>query len=402
MATAPKKIMHLIATNFHGGPEKQVIEHLKRLDSDRYQGILASYLEAGNPNETLEEAEKAGLKDFGIPTSGGFDFSALVKIIRLLRQERVDLLCTHGYRSTVMGWWAGRRVGIPLVAFSRGYTSENPKVAFYEWVERKFLSRVDGIIFVSEGQRKRVKDFRIRCQRSWVVHNAVAAEASMDSLSEDIRKEVLERLGIPDSAEMVVSAGRLSPEKGHRYLVEAIGLLEKTSNNSHFVFCGDGPCQKELEMRSKELGISQFCHFVGFRKDIKEIFRAMDFMVLPSLTEGLPNVVLEAFACAKPVVSTNVGGVPEIMEDGVNGILVPAERSDLLAKAIKDCLAAPEKRRLMGEAGYNKVRLNFSFESQTEELKSIYREVLNERRHQCRLHRGKPTGEPFLQPQRNP
>jgi glycosyltransferase involved in cell wall biosynthesis len=199
-----------------------------------------------------------------------------------------------------------------------------------------------------------------------------------DTASGDLRKEVLERLGIPNAIEMVVSAGRLSPEKGHQFLIEAIGMLQGSSNKTHFVFCGDGPCHNDLEKRSKELGISGICHFVGFRRDLKEIFQAMDLMVLPSLTEGLPNVVLEAFACAKPVVATDVGGVPEIVEDGVNGILVPPERSDLLGEALKNFLATPEKRRMMGEAGYQKVKSEFTFESQTQKLEAIYNEVLKE------------------------
>jgi glycosyltransferase involved in cell wall biosynthesis len=373
------KVVHLIATNFYGGPEKQIVEHLKRLNSARFQGILASFLEGGHPNESLAQAEKAGLKNFGIPMASRFDIRALWKLTQFLRHQRIDLLCTHGYKSTVMGWWAGRKVGIPVVAFSRGYTAENPKVAFYEWLDRRFLKRADGIIFVSEGQRKRLENLGIKGRRSWVVRNAVAAASLTDTACGDLREEVLERLGIPNAIEMVVSAGRLSPEKGHRFLVEAVGMLRGGINNTHFVFCGDGPCQNELEKRSKELGISEICHFAGFRHDLKEIFQAMDLLVLPSLTEGLPNVVLEAYACAKPVIATSVGGVPEIVEDGVNGILVPPERADLLAEAIKSCLVAPEKRRMMGEAGYQKVKSEFAFESQTKKLESIYSELLNMR-----------------------
>jgi glycosyltransferase involved in cell wall biosynthesis len=378
MGTAPKIVMHLIATNFYGGPEKQILEHLKRLNSDRFQGILASFLEGGHLNETLEQAGLTGLKNFGIPMSSRFDIRGLWKLIQLLKYEKIDLLCTHGYKSTVLGWWAGRRVGIPVVAFSRGYTAENAKVAFYEWLDRRFLKRGNGIIFVSEGQRKRLESFGITGRRSWVVRNAVAIESSRDSLSGEFRKEILERLGIPNAMQMVVSAGRLSPEKGHRFLVEAVGMLQGNINDTHFVFCGDGPCQKELESRAKTIGVSETCHFIGFRRDLKEIFQAMDLLVLPSLTEGLPNVVLEAFACAKPVVATNVGGVPEIVEDGVNGALVPPGRADLLAEAVKNSLAAPEKRRRMGEAGYQKVKSEFSFESQTEKLEAIYSEVLKD------------------------
>jgi len=369
--------MHLIATNFYGGPEKQIVEHLKRLDRVHYQGTLVSFLGRRVPNETLEQAKMAGLKHFGIPMSSRFDIRALWKLIQLLKQEKVDLLCTHGYKSAVMGWWAGKKVGIPVIAFSRGYTTENLKVAFYEWLERQALGRISGVIFVSEGQKKRFEAFGIRGKRSWVVHNAISVNSFQNFKNVNIRKEIFDHFHIPNNASLIVSAGRLSPEKGHRFLVEAIGMLRGSMNNIHFVFCGDGPCQKDLEKQSKELGISEICHFAGFRRDLKEIFQAMDLMVLPSLTEGLPNVVLEAFACAKPVVVTRVGGVPEIVEDGVNGIIVPPERPDLLAEAIKGCLADPEKRRTMGEAGYEKVKSEFTFESQTQKLETIYDEVLS-------------------------
>jgi glycosyltransferase involved in cell wall biosynthesis len=375
---SPKNIMHLIATNFYGGPEKQIIEHLKRLNGEHYQGIFASFLEGSNPNETLDQAQLNGVKHHGIPMSCRFDIRALWKLIQLLRQEKVDLLCVHGYKSAVMGGWVGRRLNIPVVAFSRGYTSENLKVTFYEWLERQALRMVSGIIFVSEGQRKKMEAFGMGGKRSWVVQNAISVESFQTSQGGNLKKEVLERLGIIDERKMVVSAGRLSPEKGHRLLVEAIGKLRGNSSDTHFVFCGDGPCKKDLEKQSKELGISEICHFAGFRRDLKDIFQTMDLMVLPSLTEGLPNVVLEAFACAKPVVATRVGGVPEIVEDGVNGILVPPERPDLMAEAIVKCLELPEKRRMMGEAGYKKVKLGFTFDSQKEKLENIYKEVLGE------------------------
>jgi glycosyltransferase involved in cell wall biosynthesis len=103
----------------------------------------------------------------------------------------------------------------------------------------------------------------------------------------------------------------------------------------------------------------------------------MDLMVLPSLTEGLPNVVLEAFAWAKPVVASNVGGVPEVIEDGLSGILVPPARADLLAEAIEKHLLSKEMRREMGEAGYRKARSEFTFNRQTNTLAQIYLEVLN-------------------------
>jgi glycosyltransferase involved in cell wall biosynthesis len=382
MSETLKTIMHLIATNFYGGPEKQIVEHLSRFDTSCYRGILTSFLEGNNQNETLERAAALGLQNHGIPMSAPLDIRALWKLCKLLKNENVALLCTHGYKSTVMGWWVEKHLRIPVLAFSRGYTSENKKVAFYEWLERRVLGNLTGIIFVSESQKQRLKSFGISGRQSWVVRNAVKVGETQHKANLKVRRAVFDRLGIGDSSVMVVSAGRLSPEKGHRYLVDAIAKMGKSTNGSCFVFCGDGPCKKDLEKQARELGVWEKCRFPGFRHDINEIFQAMDLMVLPSLTEGLPNVVLEAFAWAKPVVASNVGGVPEVVEDGVNGLLILPGKPSLLANAIWRCLSAPELMHAMGIAGYHTVRVRFGFDAQAEKLERIYSELLPQRRSQ--------------------
>ncbi|MEK7680407.1 MAG: glycosyltransferase family 4 protein, partial [Deltaproteobacteria bacterium] len=332
--------------------------------------------EKGGGNEMLEQAKANGLEGRGIPMSGPLDVRALIALSRLIREEGVDLLCAHGYKSTVMGWLAAKRAGIPVISFSRGYTAEDRMVAFYEWVERRVLGRVDGVVAVSDGQRKKLEGMGVKARRYWTVHNAVSINSRAVGSEEKIRKEVFARLGVPEGSIMVVSAGRLSPEKGHKDLVEAISMLNGSAGRAVFVFCGDGALRKELEAHAARLSVDKQCRFVGFRKDINDIFKAMDLLVLPSLTEGLPNVVLEAFSNAKPVVATSVGGVPELVEDGVSGILVPKERPDLLAGAISKCLSSADMRMAMGLAGYRKVSSEFTFEQQTRRLEGIYGEVL--------------------------
>jgi len=369
--------MHLNASNFYGGPEKQIVEHLKRLDKDKFIGIVTSFQEGRRENEILKCAKEVDLKNFAIPMSSPIDLYALFLLKSLLKKEKVDLLCTHGYKSTVMGWCATRRNNIPILAFSRGYTAENIKIAFYEWLERRVLGRLEGLICVSGGHKQRLDAFGVRNTRTWVVHNAVSVNGSPKKTDFDLRNTVLERLGLSNKKSLIVSAGRLSPEKGHEFLIEAIGILANKANGAHFVFCGDGICQQKLEKQARELKVAHRCSFVGFRKDLDEIFQVMDFMILPSLTEGLPNVVLEAFANKKSVVATSVGGVPEIVEDGANGILVPSSRPDLLAKAIETLFGSSELRRKLGQAGYRKIKTNFSFEKQNKKLEGIYEFILN-------------------------
>jgi len=371
----PKKIMHLIATNFYGGPEKQILQHLVRLNKDRFQGMLVSFIEGDTKNEILEEAESQGIQHHGIPMSGPVDFRALWHLLNILQTAQVDLLCTHGYKATVMGALAGRLKKVPVIAFSRGYTAEDRKVAFYESLERRALEHVHGIVAVSNGQATRLRDLGVRNRRVWVVHNSVSTNGDCQEYGTH-RRAVFDRFGIKSSSRLVVSAGRLSPEKGHQYLVQAIAAMNGNMGNAIFLFCGEGPCKDELERKARDLGIAKRCRFVGFRRDLQQIFSAMDLLVLPSLTEGLPNVVLEAFACAKPVVATSVGGVPEVVQDAKNGFLVPPRNPRALATAISKVLSMGEHLQNMGKYGYDNIKSDFSFEVQARKLESIYDDIL--------------------------
>jgi glycosyltransferase involved in cell wall biosynthesis len=347
------------------------------LNSKLFQGVLGSFKEWGEPNELLEMADRQGLPSYSIPMRGPFDFRAQFHLNRIISSEGIDIIVTHGYKSCVMGWWAGRKFRIPVLAYSRGYTAENKKVTFYYWLERQFLKRVSGIVAVSAGQERRLREYGIKPKNLWVVHNAISVKHTPFDNAARKYTEVPASLNIPANAKIIVTAGRLSPEKGHRYLIEAIPRIHSEGNEACFVFAGDGPLTKEIMQHAKDLGVLDQCRFLGFRRDLPEIFSVMDFMVLPSLSEGLPNVILEAFAASKPVVASNVGGVPELVEDGISGYLIPPGRPELLAKAISKMLSDPAKMEAMGIAGYERVKRDFTFKTQTEKLEAIYYQVLN-------------------------
>jgi glycosyltransferase involved in cell wall biosynthesis len=371
------KVLHLIASNFFGGPEKQIIEHLKRLNPKLFRGVLASFREWGEPNELLKTAGALGVTHYSIPMHGPLDFRAQFYLNRIIRREGIDILVVHHYKACVMGWWAGKKFRIPVLAYSRGYTAENRKMTFYYWLERQVLKWVSGVVAVSAGQAKRLREYGIKPANFWVVHNAISVNCAPAEISSAQHEKVLAGFNIPLTARTIVTAGRLSPEKGHQYLVEAIPRVYSERNDVFFVFCGDGPMTEKIVQKAKGLGVLDRCRFVGFRRDLADIFSVMDLMVLPSLSEGLPNVVLEAFAACKPVVASDIGGVPEVVEEGVSGFLVPAGRPELLAEAILKMLGDPAKMQSMGAAGYERVRREFTFEAQTEKLEAIYHQMIN-------------------------
>lgn len=368
-------ILHVIGSAFYGGPEKQIVGHLTRLDRDRFRGILASFVSESGRSEILSIAEERGIEVRELASNGPFDPRGWRQLARLVKEERADLLCVHGYKAIVIGWWVGRKLRIPVLAFSRGYTTESLRVALYEMLERFALRRVDGVVCVSEGQRRRLESLRVRPRRVWVVHNAVDVPDSEAPSDGEERASVFREFALPEGATLAVCAGRLSPEKGQRFLVEALALLRPSGLAPHVAFCGDGASRPELERTARRLGVADRCRFVGFRRDLGRIFRAMDFLVLPSLTEGLPNVLLEAAAAAKPAVATCVGGVPEVVTDGRDGLLVPPRSPESLAAGMERLCASPELRMQLGAAARETVRARFDFATQTRTLVQIYEEI---------------------------
>src|SRR5262249_9329859 len=155
---------------------------------------------------------------------------------------------------------------------------------------------------------------------------------------------------------IIGSAGRLSPEKGFGVFLQAARRLAAKDASLGFVHFGDGPLRKALEQEAAATGLQEVFVFAGYRPDLDRFLPFFDLMVLPSFTEGLPNIVLEAFAAAVPVVATAVGGTPEVVEDNVNGRLVPPGRADDLADAILDVLFSEERRRAMGDHARQHVR----------------------------------------------
>lgn len=365
------KVAHLIATSFYGGPEKQIVEHLKLLNTDVFTGYVISFIENSDSNEIIQKASENNLETIGIPMSGPIDIRALRDLRKVVLENKIQLLCVHGYKACVLGWLSAKLTSINIIAFSRGYTSENIKVRFYEWLERQFLKRMDGVVCVSRGQEKKLQLLKVYPKKKWVVLNAVKVEDNREPLPVDKVKQLYKGFHIPNGSKLIVSAGRLSPEKGHRYFIEAISKIKKDFKDTFFVLCGDGMCKEELIALATQLNVIDICRFPGFRSDAQDIFKVMEFMVLPSLTEGLPNVVLEAFSNAKSVVATSVGGVPELVKDGVNGLLIDACDVEMLSGAIKK-LSNDILSKEFGKSGLELVKKDFSFEGQTRKLQSIY------------------------------
>jgi len=253
------------------------------------------------------------------------------------------LLC-HGYKADVLGRKAARRVDVPVVAVSRGWTGETWRVRLYDWLDRFCLRWMDRVVGVSEAQAVKVLRAGVRADRVRIIHNAVDPERFANA--DPSYRTKLEKYFRNPKSHIIGAAGRLSSEKGFAVLVAAAERVVRENSSVGFVLFGEGGERLALVEQIKSAGLAgSFC-ILGFRHDLDRFLPFFDVLALPSYTEGLPNIVLEACAANVPVVATAVGGTPEIIEDHLNGYLVAPGNAQALATRLLVLLRRPGRQVL--------------------------------------------------------
>src|SRR5262249_51385632 len=242
------------------------------------------------------------------------------------------LLCCHGYKANLVGRWAARRLGIPVVAVSRGWTGENLRVRLYEQLDRVHLRWMNHVVCVSQAQAAKVAAAGGPASRLSVIYNAVEMERFGGA--DPGEQDRLAALFATPPRRIVGAAGRFSPEKGFDILLQAAEVVCRRDSSVGFAIFGDGSLRPRLEAELAALRLNGRVILPGFRRDLDAVLPCLDVLVLPSYTEGLPNVVLEAFAAGVPVVATAVGGTPELVRQDVNGLLVPPGDPSALTGAL--------------------------------------------------------------------
>ena len=370
MAASKIKVLHLLASNFVGGPEKQILHHALDVREAGVEVYVGSFRDQAESPEILKEAEQSGLATYQSKFSRKFDLRAVRELASFLKRERIQLLCTHGFKATTIGALSKRIAAVPQIAFCRGWTGETPRVRAYEFLERRALRLADHIVCVSEAQAKILgRNSQLR-SRITVVHNAMVGTVS--PASEGLRAAHKAQLGFPPDTLLIGAVGRLSIEKGQRYLVDAAAQLVHQFPEIRFVLLGEGRERANLEAQIKRLGLEKIIQLQGFEKNISPWFKAFNVLVNCSLTEGIPNAILEALSAGTPVVATAVGGVPELIKDRETGLLVAPADSAAMARGLVTVLRDPRLASALSKAGQEWVETRFSPIRQRDSLLAIY------------------------------
>jgi glycosyltransferase involved in cell wall biosynthesis len=354
-----------------GGAERIARELLAALDADRFDRMLCVSRPPAADDPTGEPIEadlrRRGVRVQFLSRRFKYDPFAWWPLLRLLRRERVDVLHAHTFGhnawATVLGRLAG--VGVVVAHEHNWAFAGRPLRPF---VDRRLIARgSDAIIVVSEdARRKMIEVERIPPDRLVVLPNGVPAMPPGNGHA--VRAELA--IGRHDPVIGVVCVMR--PEKAVGSLVRAAALLLPEVPRLRVVVAGDGPDRPAVQALARELDVADRVHLLGDRMDVPDILAALDVAVLCSDYEGIPLALLEYMDAARPIVATRVGGIPELIEDGVDGLLVPPRDPPALAEAILALLRDPERAAAMGARARERCRREFSVDASVERLQELY------------------------------
>ena len=369
------RILALLATDRFSGPGRQILQTAGLLKEHDVELVLGCTLMAGMAYpDFFYEADKRGVPLRILKQERPIDIHLAHQVRHIVRREKIDILQTHGYKPSAIAFSLKPVSKLPWLAFMHGHTAEDKKVGIYHKMDRLFVHFADKIVTVSDEMRYRLADEFPALRRKLVtVHNAVDP---IDFAPKTDTSVVRASLGLTERDRIIGVIGRFSLEKGHRFFLSAFKSIHRGSHNVKAVLIGEGPEEASLREYCDVNRLTDHVLFAGYQRDIASFYRLFDLIVLPSLSEGLPNVVLEAFLHRIPVAAANVGGVPELVSDGHTGYLFPPADPGGMAKAITAALEAGGAREYIVDNASKLVETAFFPQAKVNRLLQIYAELL--------------------------
>jgi glycosyltransferase involved in cell wall biosynthesis len=371
------------------GAQKAMLELARGLKRRGHKVSVVTMYDKGNYVAVFAERYDLGIIDVGMKRPGernpllkGWRFiGGIVRLYRLMRTLRPQVLQTFSHYSNILGPLMAWLAGVP-VRISSQRMSLKDYSAWLLWLDRTIANSflVHRMVAVSEGTRRFcIEEEGINPDKLVKIHNGIDTKRFSMKLSSEAQRDLRQELGLYPKSLVVLTVARLHPQKGHRYLIEAIPQILRDFPQARFLFVGEGALAEVLVSQVSQTNLDKYIRFLGVRQDIPQLLAISDLFVLPSLWEGLPNSVLEAMAAGVPVIATDVDGTPELIGDGRTGLLVPPADPDALEEAICRLLRDESLRTALAEAARQRVEREFSCDVNLCSFVDLYQSLVAER-----------------------
>lgn len=384
------ELLHVIETLGSGGAERLLHTNLLHLDRERFRSAVVTVRDQGDHWRKPIEALGVSVESLGARSR--FDWPrAVLRLKRRLERRKVDLLHSHLFEANVIGRLAGRLAGVPVVS-----SIHNPDYEPEVWrmgeqgpaAKRWFFLGVDratarlgcgSLIAVSEFvRRSAATHLRVPLERIELVENPIDLDEIRRPPGHD-RDQLLGEVGLEGGDRILLNVGRLSPQKGLQHAIDALPAILEAHPRAHLVSLGslgNKDWVGALERRAEGIGVRERVHFVGARRDVPDWLRACDSFLFPSLFEGMGIALVEAMASGAVAVASSVGPIPDLVRDGVDGILVPPADAEALARAVIGVLSDPERSECLGRAAEASAVVRFDPRKAARRLETIYEKMV--------------------------
>ncbi|MFH1613039.1 MAG: glycosyltransferase family 4 protein [bacterium] len=380
------KVLQLITRLNVGGPSIHVILLTKDLNKERFESFLISGqedLSEGNMLDLLEEKEIKPIiiSEIGREINWHDDFISLWKLWKYIKKIKPDIIHTHMAKIGTLGRISGILAGVPIIIHTfHGHTFHSYfsplKNQLFIFIEKILAFFTTKIIAITKSQKDEILKHGIGNPKK-IVMIPLGFDLEKFLNCDKEKGKFRQELNFNENDFLIGIIARLVPIKGHSYFLKAASIIAKKYPQAKFLIIGDGKLRPSLEKLAQELGIISQTFFLGFKKDMDKIYADLDLVVISSLNEGSPVSIIEAMAAAKAIVSTNVGGVPDLIKNNETGVLVPSKNPDALAQEIIALLENPDKRKKMGILAKENATYQFSKENLIKNTENLYNELVS-------------------------
>jgi glycosyltransferase involved in cell wall biosynthesis len=363
------KVLHAIETPGTGGAERVLVDVARSLSRD-FCSVGMTLVEGW----TADELRNAGIDTHVLPLKRSFDLSWPMRFAGLVRRHSIDIVHCHEFTTTCYAALGCALASVPLVSTMHG-KNYWPERAYRRRALRWAARASHAFVAVSEDLKRHIVDvLALSSNAVRVVPNGI--DLSRFTPSSEQSAAIRASLSAAADDAVIVCVGALEPVKGHELLIDAMAEVHRRESSAKLWIVGEGYLRDELEAQTAQLGLKHVISFLGWRTDVHALLAAADFTVLASQSEGMPLAVMESMACARPVVATRVGGLGELIESGVTGILVPPRDPGQLAAAMHRLVADAGLRRTLGAAAYARAAARFSLQAMQASYEQIYRSAV--------------------------